>query len=58
MAKSEYRGQDTIVEKIQALVTANKGVTWDEACDAVADAFAEEELFSSATYALGQKVGV
>lgn len=57
MAKSEYRGQDTVLEKIQELV-AESDLTWNEACNTVCDRLHGEGLFSSATYALDQKVEV
>lgn len=56
MAKSEYRGQDTILEKIKETVAEHEGfLSWNECCDVVAGMFRGEGLHISAEVALGHR---
>lgn len=56
MSKSEYRGQDTVLEKIkQTFAQATVPTTWNAACELVADGFTKEELYLSAEVARGHR---
>lgn len=49
MANSEYRGQDTILNLINVMAIESDGnLTWNEACEIVAEQFDREELTASA----------
>lgn len=56
MAKSEYRGQDTVLEKIKTtFAQATDPITWNGACEDVAAGFEKEELYVSAEVARGHR---
>lgn len=56
MTKPEYRGQDTILEMIKALhAGSSQSITWNEACETVADNLEIEGLACSAEAARGHR---